>query len=403
MKRIYLDANATTSLRPEVRTVMMDIYDHVWANASSVHEDGQRARAAVEIARAQIAAGLGTRPEELLFTSGATEANNTAIASAVETGLQAGKNHVVVSRVEHPSAIGPIEKMVDAGTIECTWIEPDGYGTIESSAILDAVTDETSLVVMMAANNEIGNIYPIKEISTSLRDQEIHLHCDCVQQVGKVPLNLNELGVSSASISGHKVHGPKGVGALYLRSGLRLNPFIVGGHQERERRAGTEAVALIGGFGAAVEWATGPGLSSQIRIEELRNMLWDGIEQRIAGVHRNGTDGSQPSLPNTLNVSFDDTEGETLLISLDLAGVSVSSGSACTAGSLEPSHVLLAMALAPERARAAVRFSLSYDTKRADIETVLSVLPDIVQTVRMADPSLPSHTNDHALEEGQHG
>ncbi len=382
---------------------MMDIYDNVWANASSVHEDGQRARAAVETARAKIAAGLGVRPEELLFTSGATEANNTAILSAIEAGRAAGKNHVVISRTEHPSAIGPVEKMHEAGAIECSWLEPDANGQIEASQVLGAITPETCLVVMMGANNEIGNIYPVAEVAQALQGQDIHLHCDCVQLVGKVDLNLDELGVSSASISGHKVHGPKGIGALYLRAGLRLNPFLVGGHQERERRAGTEAVALISGFGAAVEWATGPGLASQKRTEELRNILWDGIKQGVSGVHRNGGEGSVPSLPNTLNVSFDNTEGETLLISLDLAGISVSSGSACTAGSLEPSHVLVAMGLAPERARAAIRFSLSHETERADIDAVLSVLPGIVQTVRMADPTVPIHTNNQPLAEGHHG
>lgn len=388
--RLYFDSNATTALRSEARDALVHTYDHVWANASSVHMDGRAARESVERARQQLAKASGCRSDEIIFTSGATEANNTALMGAAFTAAEAGKKHLVVPRSEHPSVIGPVERLVSDYGFRCTWLSPDTEGRIGAEQVLDALEEDTALVALMGANNETGNLYPVYELGPELNARGVHFHVDCVQLLGKTELNLATMGATSAALSAHKIYGPKGVGALYLKKGTRLPSFMVGGHQEREKRAGTEPVPLIVAFGLAAELAASEVSDYQERIGALRDQLWQGIKESMSGVYRNGDVNKDLALPNTLNISFDDTEGETILISLDLMGVSVSSGSACTAGSLEPSHVLLAMNLPKSRARAALRFSLTKDCTEGDIRRVLELLPQVVADVRGADPSVES-------------
>jgi len=389
MARIYMDANATTPLLPEVRVVMEEVAAETFGNPSSVHAEGRAAREVVERARAQVAAAAGARPAEIVFTSGATEANIAALRSASRLGEARGRGHMVVSAVEHPSVIETARALALERGLELSVVEPDEHGRVDPDAMLAAVREDTALVAWMLANNEIGNLYPVAEIAEPLRSRGVHLHVDCVQALGKVPVDLSAIGADSASLSAHKAHGPKGVGALWLRSGAHFAPLMTGGHQERERRAGTEAVALAAGFGAASAAAARdlPAVSGDLR--RLRDQLWRGIRGAVAGAHLNGDPNPLGRAPNTLNLSFEETEGETVLISLDLVGVSVSSGSACTAGSSEPSHVLSAMGLSPARARAAVRFSLHRGNTAAEVERVVSALPEIVETVRAAAPPPP--------------
>ena len=385
--RLYLDSNATTPLRPEARDALFCAYDEVWANASSVHADGRQARESVERARKQISLAIGCRSDELTFTSGATEANNMAIMAAAYAGAELGKKHLITSRSEHPSVIGPVERLVSDYGFRCTWLSPDKNGEITSTQVLEALEEDTALVALMGANNETGNMHPVYELGLLLDDKGVHFHVDCVQLLGKDHVDVQKMCASTAVFSGHKIYGPKGIGALYAHKSFRLRSFIVGGHQERERRAGTEPVPLIASFGVAAELAASEVQEYKKKMSALRDMLWLGIQTQIPGANRNGDVSSDRSIANTLNVSFDETEGETILISLDLMGVSLSSGSACTAGSLEPSHVLLAMGLPKARARAAVRFSLTKDCTEGDIQRVLDVLPSIIVDVRQADPS----------------
>lgn len=388
--RLYFDSNATTPLRPEARDALVHSYDHVWANASSVHTDGRLARETIERARHQVAKAVGCRSEEIVFTSGATEANNAGLMGAALAGSDTGKKHLVVARSEHPSILGPVERLVSDRGFRCTWLSPNNEGEISVEQVLDALEDDTALVALMGANNETGNLYPVYELGPELAARNIHFHVDCVQMLGKEDLDLVRMGASSSVFSAHKIYGPKGIGALHVKKGHRIPPLLVGGHQEREKRAGTEAVALIAAFGVAAQLAAEEAEMYRTRIGGLRDLLWQGIRERIPGVCRNGDVSADKALANTLNLSFDDTEGETILISLDLTGVSLSSGSACTAGSLEPSHVLLAMGLPKARARAAVRFSLTKDCTEGDIQRVLDLLPQIVMDVRQADPATQS-------------
>jgi len=383
--RTYLDANATTPMSPEVSAIMHRVHREVWGNASSVHTEGRAARQEVEKARSHIAAAIGATPADVIFTSGATEANNTAISAAAAAAKQRGRTHIVASAAEHPSVIGPLERLERDEGFEISWVKPDTFGRIVRASVLQEIRPQTGLIAIMAANNETGNLFDVPGLISEIRDQEVHIHVDCVQHLGKETVDVQKMGASSASFSAHKIYGPKGIGALYWRAKNRVRAFLVGGHQERERRAGTEAVALIAGFGEAARQAK--DLSGMQQTRALRDLLWQGLCDRIEGIHLNGDPNPDARIANTVNVSFDNTEGETLLISLDLAGFSVSSGSACTAGSLEPSHVLVAMDMDPERARAAVRFSLTRNCTEAEICRLLDVMPEIVETVRSAHPS----------------
>jgi len=339
----------------------------------------------VEVARSQAADAIGALPADIIFTSGATEANNTAILAAATAARQRGLKHIVASAAEHPSVIGPLERLERDEGFEVSWVKPDRFGRISIPTVIKAIRPMTGLAVFMAANNETGNLFDVGELTTALAGRDIHLHVDCVQLLGKEEVDVARMGASSASFSAHKIYGPKGIGALYWSAKNRMRSFVVGGHQERERRAGTEAVALIAGFGVAANQAA--ELQDLATTRRLRELLWSGVCARIDGVHLNGDPEPSGRIANTINLSFDNTEGETLLISLDLAGFSVSSGSACTAGSLEPSHVLVAMGVEADRARAAVRFSLTRHCTQNDIHRLLEVLPEIVETVRGAHPT----------------
>ena len=387
MKRIYMDANATGPLRPEAREAMARAWDEAWANASSVHGDGQRARKMLEAARAEIAAVVGVDPERVVLTSGATEANVTALRSAVQYGAARGRRHVVVSAVEHPSVLETLRSMAADNEIELDEVRPDGYGRMDPEAMLSFVRDDTALVALMLANNEIGNLYDPTALSAPLRARGVHLHVDAVQALGRVPVDVDALGAATIALSAHKVGGPKGVGALVLDPMARVRPLVTGGHQERERRAGTEATPLVCGFAAAVAAAVAGREADVIRVRALRDHLETGLLDGVEGCHVNGDPDGERRLCNTVNVSLDGTEGETMLIALDLEGISVSSGSACTAGSLEPSHVLLAMGLPAERARAAVRFSLTSESTAQDVARVLEVIGPVVSRVRDAAPA----------------
>jgi cysteine desulfurase len=303
-----------------------------------------------------------------------------------------GSALVVTTAVEHPSVLGPARWLAHNGC-ELRIVGVDGLGRLDPERVAAAVDDgRPAIVSVMLANNEIGNIFQIVEIAQLVRARGAVLHVDAVQAAGKLPVDVRTLGADLLSLSAHKIHGPKGAGALYIRRGLKPAPLLIGGHQERGRRGGTENVAALVGFGVAAELAGQALAQEPTRIGALRDRLWDGIRARIEGVHRNGD--PERCLPNTLNVSFDDAEGEVVLVSLDLEGVSVSSGSACTAGSLEPSHVLLAMGLDKARAKGAVRFSLGRGTTAAEIDRVLGLLPDIVARTRALAPSTRNARED---------
>lgn len=385
--RIYLDHNATTPVDPRAIEAMVRCLRDTPGNASSVHEDGRAARALVDEARRAVAALLGAQPADLVFTSCATEANNAALRGMVEWLRQAhGDALVITTPVEHPSVLAPVAWLAAQG-VEVRTAPVDGLGRLDPNAVADLlVPGRPTVVSVMLANNETGNVYPVQAIAGHAHAAGAVMHIDAVQAAGKVPLDVATLGADLLTVSAHKLHGPKGVGALWIRRGLKPAALLLGGHQERARRGGTENVPGIVGFGAA---ARGAAMALEdgepARIAALRDQLWQGIAARIDGAHRNGD--PDRCLPNTLNVSFDGTEGEVILASLDLEGVSVSSGSACTAGSLEPSHVLLAMGLHKERARAAVRFSLGRQTTAAQVARVLDLLPEIVARTRALSPS----------------
>lgn len=380
--RIYLDHNATTPLDPRAAAAMRRCLDEAHGNASSVHEDGRVARALVEEGRRRVAALVGAEPADVVLTSCATEANNAALRGLAEWLREAhGDALLVTTEVEHPSVLGPAAWLARNG-VEVRRCPVDGLGRLDPERLAALIDPgRPAIVSVMLANNEVGNVYPVRAVADLAHAAGAHVHVDAVQAAGKLPVDVHALGADLLTLSAHKLYGPKGVGALWVRRGLRLAPLLLGGHQERGRRAGTENVPGAVGFGEAARLATDH--EEPARQAALRDRLWAAVA-RIDGAHRNGD--PEAALPNTLNVSFDGVEGEVVLASLDLEGVSVSSGSACTAGSLEPSHVLLAMGLAPERARGAVRFSLGRGTTQADVDHVADLLPDVVARGRALSP-----------------
>lgn len=384
--RTYLDHNATTPLDEQAAAAMVRCFHAVHGNASSVHEDGRAARALVEEARRQVAALVGGAPAEIVFTSCATEANNGALRGMAEWLIEArGDALLVTTPVEHPSVLAPAAWLGRHG-VEVRTTPVDGLGRLDPQAVASLLDPgRPTIVSVMLANNETGNLYPVRAVAALAHAAGAVVHVDAVQAAGKVPVDVATLGADLLTLSAHKLHGPKGVGALWIRRGLRVAPFLLGGHQERGRRGGTENVAGVVGFGEAARIAAATLADVAPRMAALRDRLWGRIVATISGAHRNGDPAA--ALPNTLNVSFDGVEGEVVLASLDLEGVSVSSGSACTAGSLEPSHVLLAMGLPPERARGAVRLSLGRGTTEAEIDRVAALLPAIVARGRALSPT----------------
>ncbi len=381
-RRIYLDYAATTPVRPEVIEAMLPYYTDFWGNPSSIYACGQEARKGLEEARGKIAALIGAREEEIVFTSGGTEADNNAIEGVCFANENKG-NHIITTAIEHHAVLMTCRFMEKRG-FSVTFLPVDKYGLVDPDTVKKAITPKTVLISIMHANNEIGTTQPIAEIGKIAREAGIYSHTDAVQTVGHIPVKVNDLGVDLLALSAHKFYGPKGVGVLYIRKGTKLVPFVHGGEQERGRRGSTENVAGAVGLGRAAELA-GEELDSEMkRLTSLRNKLIDGVLTRVPGSYLNG----HPSirLPNNTNFSFDYVEGESILLNLDHDGICVSTGSACTSSSAEPSHVLLACGLPPLVAHSSIRMSMGKWTEEADINTVFEVLPPIVEKLRSMSP-----------------
>jgi len=387
-KRIYLDYAATTPTDPEVVEAMLPYLSDVFGNPSSIHSFGQEAKAAAEEARDKIAALIGARGEEIVFTGGGTEADNFAIKGIAYANEGKG-NHIITTPIEH-HAVMETCKFLQGRGFEVTYLPVDGYGLVEPQDVKKAITDKTILISVMHANNEVGTIEPIAEIGKIAREAGIYFHTDAVQAVGHIPVKVDELGVDMLAMSAHKLYGPKGVGALYIRKGTKLISFMHGGEQERRRRAGTENIPAIVGLGKAVEIAQREMDAEAKRLISLRDKLIKGLMGQIEHSCLNGHPTQR--LPNNVNVSIEFVEGESMLLNLDLEGIAASTGSACSSSSLEPSYVLLAMGLSHELAHGSLRFSLGRETTGEDITRVLEVSPRIVAKLRAMSPMLGSGT-----------
>jgi len=379
MHRVYLDNNATTPVLPEVFEAMRPWFGERFGNASSIHHHGQDTRAAVESARESVAELLGCNAPEVVFTSGGTESDNLAIA-----GLVAAGDHVITSGIEHHAVLHAAKHLEELGC-EVTVLPVDGRGLIDPSDVRRALRPKTKLISVMMANNETGVLQLAEEIGKLAAEAGAHFHTDAVQAAGKVALDAKRIACQALSISGHKMHAPQGVGALYVKKGTRLTPLFYGGRHERSRRAGTENVPGIVALGKAAEMAKQAfDRGDQERMSAMRDRLEQGILAQVGEAGVNG-DGA-PRVPNTSNIHFDHIEGEALVIALDLKGLAVSTGAACSSGAMEPSHVLLAMGLKPERARASIRFSLGKQTTEEDIDFALSIVPETVARLRSISP-----------------
>ena len=383
MKRIYMDHAATTSTDVEVVEAMEPFFTQKYGNPNSIHSFGQEAREAVEEAREKIARLIGANPSEIVFTAGGTEADNYAIKGIAWANQKKG-NHIITSQIEHHAVLHSCQFLEKHG-FKVTYLKVDKYGLIDPEDVKKAITDQTILVTIMHANNEIGTIEPIKEIGKIVKEAGIYFHTDSVQTTGHIPIEVNDLGVDILSISGHKLYGPKGVGALYLRKGTKIVNLIDGGAQEKNRRAGTENVTGIVGLGKAVELAEKRLAGGEVdKVVKLRDKLITGIMDQIENVRLNGHPTKR--LPGNVNICFEFIEGESMLLNLDMKGVAASSGSACTSGSLEPSHVLLAIGLPPEIAHGSLRLTLGKDNTEEDIDYVLDILPKIIEKLRALSP-----------------
>ncbi|MDY0003413.1 MAG: cysteine desulfurase NifS [Polyangia bacterium] len=382
MRNVYLDNNATTMVAPEVVDAMLPFLREHYGNPSSMHSFGGGVMGPIEAARKSVAALVGAQsPSEIIFTSCGTEADNTAILSALQT--QPDKNHVITSRVEHPAVRSLLQSLTRRGYL-VTEVPVDGAGLLDPSDVERAITAATALITVMAANNETGVVHPIRELGAIARRNGVLMHTDAVQLVGKERLRVDELNVDFLAMSGHKIHAPKGVGALWVRRGTRFRPFVIGGHQERGRRGGTEAVPNIVALGKAAELALEHLEDEQVRVRRLRDRLESGLMEAIPRVKLNGS--SAQRLPNTSNLSFEHVEGEAILLMMSDLGIAASSGSACTSGSLEPSHVLRAMGVSYTFAHGSIRFSLSRYTTDEDIDYVLEKMPGIIARLRQISP-----------------
>ncbi len=378
MRHVYLDHNATTPVLPEVLEAMLPYYREAFGNPSSVHRHGRRARVAIDETRDSIAAMLGAPAASIVFSSGGTEANNTII-KGMAVARQARGRHLVTSQIEHPAVLDTCAVLAQQG-YRVTYVPVDAQGVVTPEAVQEALSDETILVSIMYANNETGVIQPIADIASLVRARGIAMHTDAVQAFGKLPLRVDDLGVDLLSFSGHKLYAPKGIGGWYARPGMALPPLLHGGHQERGRRSGTEPVASIVALGTACLLAQRDMAQEWERQQQLQQRLEHGLHEYIPHIRIQGS--TAPRLPNTTNVAFADVEGEALMMSLDMQGVAISTGSACSSGSLEPSHVLRAMGVPAAYLHGALRISLGRSTGRDDIEYVLTILPGIVQQAR---------------------
>jgi cysteine desulfurase len=382
MKRIYLDYAATTPTHPEVVKAMLPYFTENFGNPSSIYSYGQEAREAVESARAKVAGLISARDEEIVFTGGGTEADNYALQGAAFAHEKKG-NHIITTAIEHHAVLETCAFLEKHG-FTVTRLPVDKYGLVNPGDVKKAISPKTVLISVMHANNEIGTIQPLAEISKITREKDILFHTDAVQTAGHIPIDVNKLGVDLLSMSAHKLYGPKGVGALYIRKGVKLTPFIHGGGQEKGRRSGTENVPGIVGFGRAAELAAAEIDAEAVRLAILRDKLIQGLLDRIPDTHLNGDPVKR--LPNNVNISIDYIEGEAMCLNLDFQGICASTGSACSSGSLAPSHVLLALGPRHEQAHGSLRFTLGKWTTEEDKDAVLSVLPGIAGKLRAMSP-----------------
>lgn len=386
--KVYLDNSATTAMAPEVIEAMLPYFAQEMGNAQSVHSFGQRAKAAIEKARREVAALINAAPSEIVFVSGGTEADNLAVRGIAEAHRDRGR-HIITTRIEHPAVLATCAALEGAGC-RVTYLPVSKAGLVSPDDLRRAIDDETILISIMLANNETGTIQPLEEIAGIVDEarvrglNHIHLHTDAVQAVGKIPVDVAQLGVDLLSMSAHKFHGPKGIGALYVRKGTRLAKLLYGGHHERDRRAGTENVAGIVGLGKAAALARSRLSERSSGMRELRDYLESRVTSIIPRVRINGDLDSR--VPNISNMSFDGVDGESLLIAMDLKGIAVSTGSACASGSLEPSHVLQALGLSREQVRGSLRFSLGAYTTREEIDYAMSVLSESAARIREMSP-----------------
>lgn len=379
---IYLDHAATTPIDPEVLDAMMPYMTEKFGSASTLYLLGREARDAVELAREQVADLIGAQPEEIYFTSGGTESDNWAIYGVTAAKAAKGK-HVITCKIEHHAVLEPCHYLEKQGwTVTYLDVDPNGFVNVDELA--SAITDQTVLITIMHANNEIGTVEPVEEIGKIARERKIHFHTDTVQSVGHIPVRVDEIGCDSLAISAHKLYGPKGIGAMYIRKGARVERYMRGGGQENNKRAGTHNVAGIVGLGKAAELAKARMAEEAEKTAKLRDALIEGVESRIKDVKLNGDRVKR--LPNNVNFSFAGVEGESMILLMDMNGICVSSGSACTSGSLEPSHVLMALGLAHEQAHGSLRMTLGKDNTPADIDKVLDTLPGIVARLREMSP-----------------
>ena len=382
MRRIYLDHAATTPTHPEVVRAMLPYFTDGFGNPSSICSYGQEAKGAVEEARTKVAGLIGARTEEIVFTGGGTEADNSALKGVAYASEHRG-NHIITTSIEH-YAVLEVCKFLEKRGLRITYLPVDKYGLIDPDDVRKAITNKTILISVMHANNEVGTIEPLEEIGKIAKEGGIYFHSDAVQTVGHIPVNVDGLNVDLLSISGHKFYGPKGVGALYVRKGTKLVSLMHGGEQEKRRRAGTQNVPAIVGLGKAVELAGQEMDKEAERLAHLRDKLIKDLGEKIDHTRLNGHPGKR--LPNNVNVGVDFVEGESMLLNLDLEGICASTGSACSAASLKPSHVLLALGLSPEQAHGSLRFTLGRENSEADVDRVLKVLPGIVTKLRAMSP-----------------
>lgn len=381
-KRIYLDHAATTYTNKEVLNEMLPYFTEYFGNPSSVHQFGREVKKSIDIARDRVAKAIGALPEEIYFTAGGSEADNLAIKGVAYANKNKG-NHIITTKIEHPAVLETCEQLEKEG-FEVTFLDVDQYGVVSPEAVSAAIKDNTILISVMYANNEIGTIQPISEIAKIANEKKIYFHTDAVQAIGSVRINVKEQNIDMLSMASHKFYGPKGVGALYVRKGVKLISIIHGGSQERKRRAGTENVPGIIGIGKAIELAYQKFDEHNSRITMLRDKLINGIMEKVPYTRLNGHPENR--LPNNTSFCFEYIEGESLLLNLDIKGIAGSSGSACSSGSLEPSHVLLAIGLSHEIAHGSLRLSLGEVNTEEDIEYVLQVLPEIVDRLRQMSP-----------------
>lgn len=381
MKPIYVDNNATTAVAPEVLAVMTPYFTQLYGNPSSAYSFGGNVAHDVKAAREKVAALIGAHPEEIIFTSCGTESDNTAIHAAIAANPD--KKHIVTTRVEHPAIKNLYEHLAKHG-YRVTFTPVDRKGRLDTDFLFNSLTEDTAVVSIMWANNESGVLFPIEALSREVHDRGIVFHTDAVQAAGKIPINVADTGVDMLSLSGHKIHAPKGIGVLYVRRGAAFSPFLIGGHQERGRRGGTENVAAIIGLGKACELAREHLPEMNGRVRQLRDKLEQGLLERTPKASVNGD--REQRLPSTTSIGFDAVEGEAILLMMDQLGICASSGSACTSGSLEPSHVLRAMGVPFTSAHGSIRFSLSHYNTEDEIDFIIEKLPPIIANLRQMSP-----------------